>query len=51
MFEEHQYQNSLKGYFKNTDAACPLLQQNVTRRVAKSEKKRGGNFLKREAAK
>jgi hypothetical protein len=44
MFEEHQYQNSLEGYFKNTDAACPLLEQNVTRRVERNEKKRGKFF-------
>jgi hypothetical protein len=35
--EERQYQNSLKWHFKNIDAACPLSEQNVTRRVAESE--------------
>jgi hypothetical protein len=43
MFEEHQYQNSLKVHFQNTDAACPLLELNVTRRVGRSENNRG-NF-------
>jgi hypothetical protein len=42
MFEERRYQNSLKGDFreKKTDGACPLLEQNVTRSVARSEKRR-----------
>jgi hypothetical protein len=43
MFEENQYQNSLKGDFKETYGACPLLEQNVTRGMAISEKWRG-NF-------
>jgi hypothetical protein len=45
MFEEHQYRNSLKEHFKNTDVACPLLEQNVTRRDGKKWKEEEGKFF------